>query len=393
MTEWQQRAATLADRLADGDAPAINDPRWREAFAATPRHVFVPRFYALDEFNSPRELVDGTDPAQRDAWLEAVYSDQLLVTDYRVHETLPDGWEVRVPTSSASLPQVVAVMLDRLSVDDDSHTLEIGTGTGYNAALLCHRLGDKRVTSLDINPVLVDQAAQRLAEAGHQPLLAARDGADGYPDAAPFDRIISTAAVRSIPRAWIEQLAVGGRLVTPIAGTWSGALAVLYKTDEDTLTGHIDAVEINFMPLRPSLDQAVDERHTSLDPITPAGVPHVGLTAVDPAAFADRDFLLWLQLHLPDARATVYMPEASTITVWQEYSLAVVETTAAPESGLRQVRQYGAFRLWDSVETAHQTWVDLGKPPRASLGITADLTGQRVWLDQPDSSYSWPLTN
>ncbi|QYN32955.1 methyltransferase domain-containing protein [Pseudonocardia sp. DSM 110487] len=81
------------------------------------------------------------------------------------------------------------------------HTvLEIGTG--YNAALLCHRLGSEAVTSIDIDPELVDAARETLMSVGFTPTLVAGDGADGVPERAPFDRILATCAVPAVPGAW-----------------------------------------------------------------------------------------------------------------------------------------------------------------------------------------------
>src|SRR5690606_15871680 len=207
MVDWMARAALLAEELSAGGV--IADPAWRAVFAVTPRHVFVPRFYALDEYNQPRVLRHGEDPACREEWLRQVYRNQVLVTHYRVVGTMPDGSQARVATSSASMPSLVARMLDRLAVADGHKVLEIGTGTGYNAALLCARLGDKQVTSIEVDPDAAAEAADHLHAAGWHPTLVAGDGAAGHPEAAPYDRIIATCAVDTIPPAWIEQLAGG----------------------------------------------------------------------------------------------------------------------------------------------------------------------------------------
>ena len=90
-------------------------------------------------------------------------------------------------------------MLEALEVTDGCRVLEIGTGSGYNAALLCERLGSEHVTSVHIDPDLVALARERLAANGYTPTLAA-DGADGYPRSALYDRIIATCSVPAIPR-------------------------------------------------------------------------------------------------------------------------------------------------------------------------------------------------
>jgi protein-L-isoaspartate O-methyltransferase len=136
---WQTRAGELAEKLtADG---TITDPLWRTAFENTPRHVFVPRFWALDKYNAPTRLIDGANPAHHTEWLDTTYSDQLLTTQWA-----PQNGR-RMITSSASQPTLVARMLHLLDIQDDDRVLEIGTGTGYNTALLCHRVrhgGDQR---------------------------------------------------------------------------------------------------------------------------------------------------------------------------------------------------------------------------------------------------------
>jgi protein-L-isoaspartate O-methyltransferase len=95
--------------------------------------------------------------------------------------------------------------------------LEIGTGTGWNAALLCKRVGKRgRVVSIEVDPLIAQAAWSALARAGYSPLVITADGVDGHPDGAPYDRVLATAAVREIvPRAWLGQTRPDGIIVTP----------------------------------------------------------------------------------------------------------------------------------------------------------------------------------
>ncbi|MGH3722225.1 MAG: protein-L-isoaspartate O-methyltransferase family protein, partial [Pseudonocardiaceae bacterium] len=112
--------------------------------------------------------------------------------------------------------------------------------TGYNTALLSHRLGDRDVYSVDIHPGLIKTAREHLAEIGCHPRLSTSDGADGWAEHAPFDRILATCAITQIPPRWIRQLADGGRIVAPFDAGDAGPLLVLDKTGPDEVTGRID---------------------------------------------------------------------------------------------------------------------------------------------------------
>jgi protein-L-isoaspartate O-methyltransferase len=94
------------------------------------------------------------------------YADEAVITQTRPAPVL-GGDQLDLPTSSASAPGAVAVMLDRLGVVEGQRVLEVGTGTGYNTALLCHRLGDRNVYSIDIDPELVAAARTVLAGLGY----------------------------------------------------------------------------------------------------------------------------------------------------------------------------------------------------------------------------------
>lgn len=391
--DWKRLARRLADALVvEG---SLTDPAWTTAVSATPRHVFVPRFYNLDTGDRPVEYLDET--LDRDAWLAAIYQDQPLVTRYAV-AGIVEGVERRIPTSSSSMPSVVTRMLEAAAISDGHRVLEIGTGTGYNAALLCARLGDHLVSSVDIDPDLVATAAERLAGIGYSPRLAVGDGADGWRNetsaAERFDRIIATCAVNRIPPAWVDQLALGGRLVTPL-GNIGGALVVLDKTSDHELVGRFAQTRIYFIPMR---SDVTDPRgpldfsaHEFDDPRL--GTAYRETTVVDPAELFGAEFQLWLEL------------EASPLTISAAHddrgnrTATIVRTPTgwARAEHLRGergwlVRQRGQHP-WNAIEAAWCSWVSHDRPGRDRLGITAtNLEGEQyVWLDRPSSHHRWPL--
>jgi protein-L-isoaspartate O-methyltransferase len=142
MTDWQPLATAMTEKLLA--AGELVDLAWQQAFTDTPRHIFIP-----------------------DHGLADAYSSTALVTQWRTADELGN----KRPTSSASAPGAVAVMLELLNTQDDHRVLEIGTGTGYNAALLCHRLGAANIYSNDIDPALINQARHALNSLGYQPTL------------------------------------------------------------------------------------------------------------------------------------------------------------------------------------------------------------------------------
>ncbi|MGH4021236.1 MAG: methyltransferase domain-containing protein [Pseudonocardiaceae bacterium] len=373
---WQARASALAAELAEGGV--LLDPAWREAFASTPRHQFVPRI-----LNGATVVQEG-DPG----WLDAVYADESLATQIRPSGT--PGHDI--PSSSSSKPTVMAVMLERLGVEAGHRVLEIGTGTGYNAALLAHRLGDQAVRSIDLDPELVEAARDHLAEIGRHPHLATGDGAVGWPDGDTFDRIIATCAVTAIPPAWIDQLAEGGRIVAPLDAGSAGPLLVLDKTAPDEVTGIIDSYPALFMPMRERADTPYGRFQGPT--AAPAGIPHYGTTTLDPATLlAGRELMLFLWLHAPGLQIG---GSADHGVVVVERGDARAEVDLKPlADGTWAVKQHGSYRLWDTVEHAVTAFDALDRPDATRLGVTAlNVPGkQYVWLDDPDSDHCWPLTD
>ena len=165
---------------------AATDPLVANALRDVPRHLFLP-----DE--SPR----------------TAYQDAPVVTKRDA-----DGQ----PISSSSQPTVMAVMLDQLGLRPGHRVLEIGAGTGFNAALMAYVCGaGGRVVSVDIDADSVEKARDNLAAAGFgEVTVLVGDGALGHPAGAPYDRIIATVGVWDLAPAWVEQLAPDGRIVVPL---------------------------------------------------------------------------------------------------------------------------------------------------------------------------------
>jgi protein-L-isoaspartate(D-aspartate) O-methyltransferase len=186
----EQLRAALADEIRGHGV--IRSPQVDAAFRAVPRHLFLPG-----------------------AGLREAYAARVVVTRRSADGTV---------LSSASHPSIVAAMLEQLDVRPGHRILEIGAGTGINAALLAELAGPAgQVTTIDVDDDIVAGARSGLSAAGyHRAKVILGDGTDGYPPGAPYDRIIVTAGAWDLAPAWWQQLAGGGRLVVPLRLHGSG---------------------------------------------------------------------------------------------------------------------------------------------------------------------------
>lgn len=218
----------------------LRSSRWRRAFERVPRHLFVPEVFVDRDNDGRYAALDGTREDQRAEWLRAVYADDTLTTqldgdDHAWLRARHDGTVTGIPTSSSTQPELMALMLEVLDVRDDTRVLEIGTGTGYNAAVLCEGLGDHNVVSVDVDAGLVERARQALRLLGYRPGLATVDGAEGQAQGAPYDRIIATCSLPAVPSAWLTQVREGGLILVNLnRGLGGGALVRLTVTGAPT---------------------------------------------------------------------------------------------------------------------------------------------------------------
>jgi protein-L-isoaspartate(D-aspartate) O-methyltransferase len=188
--------------------PDVGDRAVLAAIAEVPRHLFVP-------------------PQYRDQAYEDV--------------PLPIGHGQTI-----SQPYIVALMTQALRLQADSRVLEIGTGSGYQSAILAHIT--PYVWSVETIIELAETARERLQGLGYPVHVRAGDGRLGWPEHAPYDGIIVTAASPDVPPALAAQLADGGRLVIPVgAGSWDQVLWLIQR-DDDRMQKHFLA-DVRFVPL------------------------------------------------------------------------------------------------------------------------------------------------
>lgn len=363
----------LVARLAQaGDLPQ----HWRSAFEQVERHRFLPDRITDPDGVTVDRVRDG------DRWLTLAYDDIPVIT--QLDDGAVDG--SGYPTSSASQPSILADMLRRLDVFPGMRTLEVGTGTGYNAALLSQLLGDEAVTSIEVDPELAEQARIRLMSAGFTPLVITGDGTQGWPARAPFDRVISTAAVQRVPYHWVAQSRPGGRILTPWGNAFhNGVLADLQVGPRGTATGRFGG-DVAFMWVR---EQRVPRRvvETYVRPREQEfRVTRTRLHPYEPVGDFAASFAIGL--HLPTVlnrvefpgggdgrRFTVYLVDPGTAS-WASWHID-------PDNriGEHEVRQHGPRSLFSELEAAYEWWRQAGRPDHTRFGLTVSADDQKIWLD------------
>ncbi|MEO3874378.1 methyltransferase domain-containing protein [Nonomuraea sp. B12E4] len=375
MTVHDDRLGRFIADIEDRVGPLL--PPIEAALRAVPRALFIPDVaLASPGCRDEAYVIDrGSDP---DAWWEAVNTatDPIITQiDDGTRGFDSDG----AYTSSNSAPDTVAELLELLSTKPGHRVLEVGTGTGWTAALLSHMVGAERVTSVEIDAAISERAAKNVSVAGYEPHLVVGDGATGYPDGAPYDRVHVTCSVYRVPYTWVEQCRPGGLIVAPFeTGVGCGRAIRLVVSADGTAVGRFRG-SASYMPIRaqrveypPEPDVEPARHSTRVDPRTIAEAPPgaaltiAALTGLHVSAEQDDDLVrVWvLNPDRGDERA---------MTVWD------------PDPGQWPVFQIGDRPVWDEVTDAYFRWVSWGEPGRDRYGMTVTPDGQSIWLDRPDN--------
>ena len=339
----------------------LADQRLEAAFRAVERHHFLP-----------------------DMPLEQVYSDDALPV-----KRGPDGGVI----SSSSQPTMMAMMLRQLQLQPGQNILEIGAGTGYNAAIMQHLVGqDGSVTTLELDKDLSQRAQRHLQVSGmNQVRVVHTDGAGGYAPRAAYDRIIATAGVWDIPRNWTDQLKAKGILVTPV---WIDAIQVSAAFTRDTEGALLSQENLpcGFIHLRganagPLLAQRVgttslvltSNKVPALDSaalhlLLSDGVEHNLLNVRLSSGDYAYGFLPYFVLNLPDD----YIFGSYGMSANQQaygltgHGFALLRPGSAcfvPFHAHGETRCFGAADAFMAVQSALDAWVAAGRPTAAALRL------------------------
>lgn len=272
------------------------------AFRAVPRHPFLP--------GVP---------------LEKVYQDQAIPTKFE------DGR----PISSSSQPAIMAIMLEQLDLQPGQRVLEIGAGTGYNAALMAHIVGPGgRVTTVDLDEDTVAGARRHLAAAGFPQVdVVCADGLVGHAAGAPYDHIILTVGSWDISSAWLEQLQPGGRLLLPLS--LNGPQYAVAFAHNDGYLASLSIRGCGFMRMRGGMAEPAT--------LMPLG-PDPGLLLV----FAE----------------TPFMVDPETLYRWLNDPYQ--DRATGVETGLREI--------WNSLSL----WLALANQPHCTLSAQGDIVDKNI---------------
>lgn len=344
---------------------------WLGAFERAPRPVFVPESVWAPDDDIPNGYRRVSRVVEPDTWRALVDADEVIVT--QLDDGAHDG--PGVPTSSASKPSLVATILRALDVVEGARVLDIGTGTGWTSALLAARLGREAVTTVEVDPTVAADAAERVKAAGLVPArVVVGDGLAGWPKGAPYDHIHSTASVSRVPRAWLTQTRPGGTIVTPWGTPYANAGLLRLVTGEPGAPSYGRFVAgVSFMWMRAQRPPAVT--------LPPAAPDFVGPSAIPPElTLSNVDVAFTIGLRVPDTRYVHTRDRIVLSDANGSWASVRYESWDAPDA----VYQWGVRRLWDEITAARVWWEARGRPELTRFGLTVTARGrQKPWLDNP----------
>ncbi|MGW1772505.1 ATP-grasp peptide maturase system methyltransferase [Streptomyces sp. NPDC002104] len=374
MIDTASERRALAGRLVQ--AGVLTTPAWRAAVESVPRELFLnPGVFLQEEGRWRPVTAVGSDP---DEWVKIAYTLDTLTTQLDGHLTADQvsAPVAGLPTSSSTTPALVVGMLESLDVEAGHQVCEIGSGTGYSAALMCHRLGEDNVTTIEVDPGVATRADAALETAGFSTWTVTGDGLLGHPRRAPYDRTIATCLVRRIPYAWVRQTKPSGIILATL-GSWANGsgLAKVTVNEDGTAEGRIIG-RASFMQAR---SQAVipvsgdlSARTFYADSDREAKVSPLLLDEWMPAFLA--------QLAAPGAQyvRAATREGAQLLYLFDPEHESFAEFTPAGDGW--RVRQGGPVALWDDVEQALTAWQAAGSPDITAVRLHITDRCHTYWI-------------
>ncbi|WP_217201751.1 ATP-grasp peptide maturase system methyltransferase [Streptomyces buecherae] len=372
-TAGERRA--LAARLARSGV--LSSSELRAAVEDVPREAFLRPGVFLPEGEGRWRPVVAARTAPEE-WAAIAYSDRSLATQLDGHLTADqvDGWVRGTPTSSSTVPATVVSMIEALGLTEGHTVLEIGTGTGYSTALMCHCLGEDSVTTIEVDPQVATRADDALEAAGYSTWTVTGDGLVGHPRRAPYDRVIATCAVRRIPYTWIRQTRVGGRILATI-GSWA------YGTGLAEVTVHGDGTARGRIVGRSSFMQARSQAtptHLGDLEARAAYADTERATRVSPGLLEEWMPAFLAQLAAPGSQFVHGADSTGTPVLYLLDSERESFASFREGAGGWVVRQGGPVALWDRVEAALIAWRAAGSPDVDSVQLHITDRTHTYWI-------------
>ncbi|MEU6346477.1 methyltransferase domain-containing protein [Streptomyces sp. NPDC046977] len=381
------RAAMVAQLEEDG---ALGPGPVHEALLALPRQILMPQAYvrrsAPDEKPPRWDLLDVSRPADREELLGRLHSGDSVAIQHDGEPILgrsPGSRRGGVMTAAASTMSLTADLLQQLDLQPEQRVLDVGTGAGVTAAAACFVCGDAGVVTLDIDPHVTAAARERLSALGYRPATVTGDGTTGWSNAGPYDRIFVSFAVRHVPQALVEQLALGGRALMTLgtsSPSWPG-LAVIDRRQDGSVEGLLRAVEFGHRAGagfdRLFLSAAFREEITTAD-----GWTQRSMLAPPP----DTARGMWLALdhlypglvrHFGAKDLTIGAPECRS---WMRVRAVGYRRWEVTTSGPRDI--------WAEIQDVAGRWRAAGQPDVYRIDFDAD-GGQRA--TSPTGALTWQI--
>jgi len=360
-----QETTLLRERLVAELSKYVQDENILDAFRRVPRHEFITTFYNRTSVNNKEVWCVSPDEAQ---WLEEIYRNRPLTTSLDTNGQ---------PNVSSSQPDLMAQMMQSVQLRPGCRVLEVGTGTGYNAALLGCIAGNKNVVSIDINQSLLDMARERIERTiGTGITLLNADGRNLPAPLGLFDAIIVTGSHERFEPSWIKTLEQGGRIVFNWNKSFTKAMLEAEKTSDGKLLGRVCEYRGDFMHLHDGHGVAWQR------------LPPERLELIEPHEFQHHlfevDFGFFLQIHLPYLTLHRYQKKSG------ERYYAVKDDQRVVQFFLSEIR--GDVSLWEEIANARKEFERLGQPKPQVFSLSVDIDGSMRFAYQERLGYEAKLT-